>query len=270
MSFHRFEVFDSILDLRVGADGAWPSRRSGAAVGRHVAVDVVRSPGWWNESSELGIRFERDEAGIRRVVVDRPGVSGAFTSTARGLDGSFVVGGTGDALLEGLMGLGLAILSEERGDLLLHASAVADGDRAWLFLGEGGAGKTTIATELRGDRSTLCVDKALVSARPDGVLRVHATPFGDGLGAPPRSGSAAIAGLCFIEQADEHELVPLSRWEAINRLLGQAIAPARDAISVQRTMEMIGGLADLDAAFRLRFRKDAGFWPLIEDALSKG
>ena len=147
---------------------------------------------------------------------------------------------------------------------------MARGGRAWLFLGDGGAGKTTIATELNDGGETLCVDKALVSARPDGTLRVHATPFGEGLAAPPRRGSAPIAGLCFIEQAEAHDLAPLSRWEATQGLLKSAIATSREPETVQRTMEAVGRLVDLGTAYRLRFRKDDGFWPLIDGASTEG
>jgi hypothetical protein len=270
IGFHRVEVFDSILEFRVRRDGEPSDGPMEPTDGADVVIDVVRAPGWRNSAEAFGVRSERDAAGARRIAVERPFVSGALSATHRGFEGAFTIGGESDTLLEGLMSLGLSALCEARGDLLLHASAVTRGDRALLFFGAGGSGKTTIATELNGDRETFCVDKALVTTRPDGVLRVHSTPFGDGFDGPRRPESAAVAGLYFIEQAEEHEVVPISRWEATNRLLGQTIADSRDSSTVQRTMGMIGRLADLDAAYRLRFRRDAGFWPLIEAALSKG
>jgi hypothetical protein len=226
--------------------------------------------GWRNVHAETGVTIERSERTPSRIMVERPFLSGAYIPVERGYRGAFILGGESDALMDGIMSLGLALMCEQRGDLLLHASAVASDGRTCLFLGPGGAGKTTIATQLSKDRTALCVDKAFVSARPDGVLRVYATPFGDGFGAPARRGRAAIAGLFFIEQAEEHAVDKLLRWEATRRLFGHAIAPSRDPASVQRTMDVVGRLADLDRSFRLRFRKDAGFWPLVDGVLSKG
>lgn len=278
-TYHRIRVLDDVLEVRVlhssdinSIPGETTELTPTSVVveeEHRLTVDVIISPEWRNDRTETGIVFERRGDGRPRIVVERPFLSGSFTKTVQGFEGSFTVCGRTGAHLDGIASLGLALLCEQQGDLLLHASAVAQGDRAWLFLGEGGAGKTTIATELNEDRTTLCVDKSLVSSRPDGILRVHATPFGDGLDAPQRTGHAEIVGLFFIEQAEEHAVEKLSRWEATRRLLGNVIAPSRDQLSVQRTMDAVGKIADLDAAFNLRFRKDPGFWPLVEGALQK-
>ena len=69
-----------------------------------------------------------------------------------------------------------ALLGDVRGQMGLHASAVAVGGRAVLVLGESGAGKSTLAGELcvRHEGQLLADDMALLDADGHGV-RVHRT-----------------------------------------------------------------------------------------------
>lgn len=75
--------------------------------------------------------------------------------------------------LEKLRGFVRALLSERRGGLGLHGSAVALGSRAILFTGGSGVGKSTAAAELCRERGAemLADDAALLEIR-DGVIHV--------------------------------------------------------------------------------------------------
>jgi hypothetical protein len=167
------------------------------------------------------------------------------------------------------VGFCLSLLCEENGELLLHSSAVTKDDHAYLFLGHGGAGKTTIAVELNGGRTPLSVDRTLIAFEADGTPIAHSTPFGDRNHDLPGPGKAPIAGIFFIEQANEHELLPVGPFEATRLILAQTIAPTRSRATVQKVMDAVGRLVDLDRCYRLRFKKDDGFWPLIDEALDK-
>jgi hypothetical protein len=57
-----------------------------------------------------------------------------------------------------LLGVVLAVLLHQRGHLVLHASAVALGDQAVIFLGAKGQGKSTIAAALYGQGHPLVAD----------------------------------------------------------------------------------------------------------------
>ncbi len=68
-----------------------------------------------------------------------------------------------------LLGIGLGILMHQRGHLVLHASAVAMGDRVVAFIAEKGHGKSTMAAALHARGYPLVTDDVLVlDERPDG------------------------------------------------------------------------------------------------------
>jgi hypothetical protein len=92
------------------------------------------------------------------------------------------------------------LLRDLAGQLAVHASAVAIDGRAILFVGAGGAGKSTAAAEmcLRHGAQMLADDAALLEVAPGGVTVVPSE--GDhwltrdscrALGVPPRRGAAA-------------------------------------------------------------------------------
>jgi hypothetical protein len=92
------------------------------------------------------------------------------------------------------------LLRDLAGQLAVHASAVAIDGRAVLFVGEGGAGKSTAAAEmcLRHGAQMLADDAALLEVGPGGVSVVPCESDHwltrdscRALGVPPRRGSAA-------------------------------------------------------------------------------
>jgi len=85
------------------------------------------------------------------------------------------VGQTCDADLDVFVGgTGLGILLQQRGWVVLHASAVRVGDAAVLFCGASGAGKSTLAAALSGRGFDLVADDFCgITIGADGVGRVH-------------------------------------------------------------------------------------------------
>ncbi len=68
-----------------------------------------------------------------------------------------------------ILGIGLGILMHQRGHLVLHASAVAIGERVVAFIAEKGHGKSTMAAALHAQGYPLVTDDVLVlQEQPDG------------------------------------------------------------------------------------------------------
>lgn len=85
-----------------------------------------------------------------------------------------------------------------RGEPVLHASAVAMGDRAVAFMGASGMGKSTLATLLCAHGARLITDDALRLVREGDDFRCHYGPGELRL----RPAAAALAGQFAPEQAD--------------------------------------------------------------------
>jgi hypothetical protein len=124
--------------------------------------------------------------------------------------------------LHELLWIALAQLLAERGICFLHAAALAKDGEGRLFLGDSGAGKSTAAGNCPGC-AVLSDDAPLFSADGES-FRLFPSPYhqlGSGTGTDPeayRTGARA-AGLFFLVHAAETRVSPLSRREALPRLL---------------------------------------------------
>ena len=122
--------------------------------------------------------------------------------------------------------------------LLCHASALALDGRAYLFCGPSGVGKSTHAAlwrDLFGGRVTmLCDDKPWLRVRPE-ALTVYGSPW-DGKHRLNTNASAPLAAFCFLEQAPDNRIEPLTPQAAVSRLLAQLYywTDAREAETVLR------------------------------------
>ena len=102
-----------------------------------------------------------DHADVGRVTI-RGGSEIAVAPNERASD---------DSIALFIAGPALAVALHQRGDLVLHASAVAIGGRAIALLGEKGAGKSTLsATLLARGHSLLSDDIVAVRSGPDGPV----------------------------------------------------------------------------------------------------
>jgi hypothetical protein len=102
-----------------------------------------------------------------RVIAEWIGIA-QLTGRVDGTDLRFMASpGAPPAALEKLRGVVHALTADLRGGLGVHASAVALGSRAVLFLGESGAGKSTAAAAMcaRSGGTLLADDAAVITER---------------------------------------------------------------------------------------------------------
>ena len=172
--------------------------------------------------------------------------------------------GPGPALNPDLFRLLCSFLLMRAGGVLLHASAVVDRGRAWVFSGPSGSGKTTIAG-LAAERSVLNDETLAIRPGRDG-WEACATPF-YGSGGPSMAranGRAPVRGLCFLRKADRFAHERLSPADVVARAFPEVMLPKRDRRVTERLLETLAVLAAAVPAWELAFTPDPALWSYLD------
>ena len=126
------------------------------------------------------------------VVVRGPRFEGTLDpATRRGRLVTQPALGPMDAMLRAALSLALV----ERDGVVLHASGVVRGGRAYVFAGQSGAGKTTVGRALGGPPGVLLADELIVLRLEGAGVAAAGTPFWTGAAT-----EAPLAGLFVLER----------------------------------------------------------------------
>lgn len=121
----------------------------------------------------------------------------------------------------------------------VHGCGIVDTNgRGYLFAGQSGAGKSTIARLWSAAGATVLSDDRVVLRNDgDGVV-MHGTPWhGDAAYAEPRS--APLTGILFLRQAPLHGIVPLLAAHAGGLLFSCAFPVFHSARALERNLAFI-------------------------------
>jgi len=161
------------------------------------------------------------------------------------------------------------LLLSESGGFLLHAASAVKNGKAFLFSGESGAGKTTIA-RLAPPEVTLLTDeisyiRPTENERPEeGGYRAFGTPFAGEIAKPGENVAAPIGALYFLAQGAANRIDRLSNAEASRRLLRNILFFAEEAELVAQVVDSACRFVTHVPTFQLTFVPDPGVWELIQ------
>jgi len=152
-------------------------------------------------------------------------------------------------------------LAEETG-FLLHAASAIRGDRAFLFSGKSGAGKTTISSLAPPDVHLL-TDEVSYVRNVSGRWTAFGTPFAGELARPGENRSARVEALYLLRHGSENRTELLSAASAARSILRNVLFFADDANLTRRVFDTICAFVEAVPVLELSFLPDAGVWELI-------
>ncbi len=153
-------------------------------------------------------------------------------------------------------------LVEARG-LVVHAASLIRNGKAYLFCGPSGSGKTTLA-RLSPDAIALTDELSIVRVSQPRAF-CYGTPFWGELARAGENRVAPLAGIYFLHKGDRHVVEPIRPRRALEELLPNVLFFAKEADLTSRVLGISADLVEAVHCFDLSFRRDPGFWEVIEN-----
>jgi len=153
------------------------------------------------------------------------------------------------------------ILAEE-GGFLVHAASAIKNDRAFLFAGVSGAGKTTISRLAPSNVAVLTDEISYVRPGLRGY-DAFGTPFAGELASIGANLRTSLAAVYLLVQGSENKIEPVSETEALQAFLRSVLFFAHDRELVEKVFESACEFVSRVPVHRLTFLPDARVWELI-------
>ena len=155
-----------------------------------------------------------------------------------------------------------SLILARQGGFLVHAASAICGEKAFLFSGVSGAGKTTIS-RLAPPDATLLTDEISYVRREGNRYLAYGTPFAGELARVGENRCAPLSALFFLEKGVQNKIEPIAPVEAIQRLLRNILFFADDPELVKLVFLAACEFASLVPLYRLVFFPDQRVWDVI-------
>jgi len=167
------------------------------------------------------------------------------------LDKNFLPDPLGYPLNQVLM---IILLSRCKG-LMLHACGIDDRGYGYLFLGNSGHGKSTIARLWSENQATVLNDDRIIVREKNGELLMYGTPWhGDFKEVSPKE--LPIRKLFFLRHGERNSAVPKNNAEAVLMLLARCFPPIWDKEGMEYTMGLCHRLVEKIPCYEFSFEPD--------------
>jgi hypothetical protein len=165
------------------------------------------------------------------------------------------------ALKHALMNLYSAFILHNNWGLLLHSSCVIEGERAHIFAGHSGAGKST-AARLSVPRELLS-DEATLIKITDNSITVYDSPFRSELEKGNHNKCVPLSSVQLLSQAVQNKRIQLKQSDAFMQLMDKVFYWPHKEDEVARVLELLKVLVKKIPVYELHFQKNNTFWELI-------
>ncbi len=150
-----------------------------------------------------------------------------------------------------------------RDGFCIHASSVVKNDKAYIFPGKSGAGKTTIAW-LSQDATFLGDDVSIVRKMGEEFI-AYGSPFCGSFGVSGGKISKPIIGSFFPVKSKENYVVKLSAKDALRKLLPNILLFGQDQYSKTKAFDLAYEFVSSISNYNLHFLRDLSFWKCIDE-----
>lgn len=157
----------------------------------------------------------------------------------------------------------IADLALARGGFVFHSAGLVRDGRAFVFFGPSGAGKSTV-TSLSEGANVLSDDLVLLLRSASG-WEAATTPFAGTFPQVAKDrGSYPLVGLFRLTQAPAHELRPVPLHVAVGMAAACCPFVSDAALRHDKLLPLVESLCREIGVRELRFKKDRGFWALLQ------
>ncbi len=148
----------------------------------------------------------------------------------------------------------ILLLSRCKG-VMLHACGIDDRGYGYLFLGNSGHGKSTIARLWSENQATVLNDDRIIVREKNGELLMHGTPW-PGDFKEVSSKGLAIRKLFFLRHGEKNSVVPKNSTEAVLMLLTRCFPPIWDKKGMEYTMDLCHRIVQNIPCYEFSFEPD--------------
>lgn len=147
--------------------------------------------------------------------------------------------------------------------ILLHSAGIVLNERAYLFVGRSGAGKTTLTRKAHEASAGILSDDINIVLPAEGEgFQAYPVPFAGDFGQTPdllSPGGYPLAALCFLEQGGTATLEPLSKAAAAARLVSASPFVNTDPYQAPYLLEVAANLVRRVPVRKLISRREDDF-----------
>lgn len=165
------------------------------------------------------------------------------------------------ALKHALHTLYSAFIVHNRWGLLVHSSCVAHNDKAYVFAGQSGAGKSTVA-RLSNPRPILSDEATLVKIDDNGIT-IFDSPFRSELTTPSVHQSCELSSIYLLVQSMDVKTTPIKKSDAMLGLMDKIFYWHHDHSETTKLLKMCKQLVEQVPVYKMHFQKNDAFWELI-------
>ena len=158
-----------------------------------------------------------------------------------------------------------SLVLAEQGGFLLHAASAIRNNRAFLFAGVSGAGKTTMSRLASTDAIVLTDEISYIrsDAKNGKDYVAYGTPFAGELARVGANASAPLETLYLLVQGPENRIAPISKIDAARAIMRHVLFFAEEKDLVAKVFDSVLEFVSRVQVAQLIFTPDARAWELI-------